>query len=115
MGLQARTAAGRDVPYAFWSDHRATRLVVLVTRAGALLLVRSHQTMMTSDLFNVQWKYLEMPYMEVPINKRVFLNGERARSWNSLIKNIPVRARHLTVTYLLPFTLKPLCRVCMLR
>jgi hypothetical protein len=40
----------------------------------------------------VQWKYLEMPYLEVPINKRVFLNGERARTWNSALKGIPVRA-----------------------
>jgi hypothetical protein len=38
-----------------------------------------------------QWKYLEMPYLEVPINKRVFLNGERARTWNSALKGIPVR------------------------
>jgi len=36
-----------------------------------------------------QWKYLEMPYLEVPINKRVFLNGERARTWNSALKGIP--------------------------
>ena len=42
----------------------------------------------------VQWKYLEMPYLEVPINKRVFLNGERARTWNSALKGIPVRVLH---------------------
>jgi hypothetical protein len=36
-----------------------------------------------------QWKYLELPYNEVPINNRVFLNGERARTWNSVINNIP--------------------------
>lgn len=33
-----------------------------------------------------------MPYLEVPINKRVFLNGERARTWNSALKSIPVRS-----------------------
>jgi len=36
-----------------------------------------------------QWKYLELPYMDIPINKRVFLNGERARTWNSNLNNIP--------------------------
>jgi len=36
-----------------------------------------------------QWKYLELPYLEVPINRRIFLNGERARTWNSVLKNIP--------------------------
>jgi hypothetical protein len=36
-----------------------------------------------------QWKYLELPYLSVPINKRVFLNGERARVWNSVEKRIP--------------------------
>jgi len=36
-----------------------------------------------------QWQYLELPYTEVPINKRVFLNGERARTWNSYLNNIP--------------------------
>jgi len=36
-----------------------------------------------------QWKYLELPYLDVPINARVFRNGERARSWNSALKRIP--------------------------
>jgi len=36
-----------------------------------------------------QWKYLELPYLEVPLNKRVFLNGERARTWNSFINKVP--------------------------
>jgi len=30
-----------------------------------------------------QWKYLELPYFDSEINKRVFFNGERARTWNS--------------------------------
>jgi len=36
-----------------------------------------------------QWKYMELPYTDVPINKRVFLNGERARTWNSALLGIP--------------------------
>ena len=34
-----------------------------------------------------QWKYLELPYLDVDINRRVFMNGERARSWNSANNN----------------------------
>eukprot|EP01102_Stenamoeba_stenopodia_P001672 TRINITY_DN11510_c0_g1_i1.p1 TRINITY_DN11510_c0_g1~~TRINITY_DN11510_c0_g1_i1.p1 ORF type:complete len:553 (+),score=122.93 TRINITY_DN11510_c0_g1_i1:63-1661(+) len=36
-----------------------------------------------------QWKYMELPYTDIPINNRVFLNGERARTWNSALKNYP--------------------------
>jgi len=36
-----------------------------------------------------QWKYMELPYTDVPINNRVFLNGERARTWNSALLGIP--------------------------
>eukprot|EP01125_Pyxidicula_operculata_P018068 TRINITY_DN6399_c0_g1_i2.p1 TRINITY_DN6399_c0_g1~~TRINITY_DN6399_c0_g1_i2.p1 ORF type:complete len:425 (+),score=83.98 TRINITY_DN6399_c0_g1_i2:389-1663(+) len=36
-----------------------------------------------------QWKYLEMPYLDVPINARVFMNGERARVANSNMNKIP--------------------------
>eukprot|EP01087_Luapelamoeba_hula_P010238 TRINITY_DN2706_c0_g1_i1.p1 TRINITY_DN2706_c0_g1~~TRINITY_DN2706_c0_g1_i1.p1 ORF type:complete len:330 (+),score=52.71 TRINITY_DN2706_c0_g1_i1:430-1419(+) len=36
-----------------------------------------------------QWKYMELPYLDVPINRRVFLNGERARTWNSALLRIP--------------------------
>jgi len=36
-----------------------------------------------------QWKYMELPYLDVPINRRVFLNGERARTWNSYLNKIP--------------------------
>jgi len=36
-----------------------------------------------------QWKYLELPYNDIPINHRVFLNGERARTWNSALNKIP--------------------------
>jgi hypothetical protein len=36
-----------------------------------------------------QWKYMMLPYVDIPINKRVFYNGERARSWWSAINNIP--------------------------
>jgi len=32
-----------------------------------------------------QWKYLELPYIDSEINRRVFLNGERARTWNSAL------------------------------
>jgi len=32
-----------------------------------------------------QWKYLELPYVDSQINRRVFLNGERARTWNSAL------------------------------
>eukprot|EP01100_Stratorugosa_tubuloviscum_P003840 TRINITY_DN1933_c0_g1_i1.p1 TRINITY_DN1933_c0_g1~~TRINITY_DN1933_c0_g1_i1.p1 ORF type:complete len:572 (-),score=276.31 TRINITY_DN1933_c0_g1_i1:76-1743(-) len=30
-----------------------------------------------------QWKYLELPYLDIEINKRIFINGEKARTWNS--------------------------------
>lgn len=36
-----------------------------------------------------QWKYLELPYQDIEINRRVFINGERARSWNSAINRYP--------------------------
>jgi len=36
-----------------------------------------------------QWKYLELPYFDSDINKRVFLNGERARTWNSAAHQYP--------------------------
>jgi hypothetical protein len=37
-----------------------------------------------------QWKYLELPYLSAsPINKRVFLNGERARTHHSSSRGIP--------------------------
>jgi hypothetical protein len=36
-----------------------------------------------------QWKYLEMPYFDIPINYAIFMNGERARTWNSVLKSIP--------------------------
>ncbi|KAH3766789.1 GPI anchored protein [Pelomyxa schiedti] len=36
-----------------------------------------------------QWKYLMMPYQKIKIAERVFLNGERARTWNSVINGIP--------------------------
>lgn len=36
-----------------------------------------------------QWKYLELPYMDIDINRRVFMNGERARTWNSALNYIP--------------------------
>eukprot|EP01121_Diplochlamys_sp_Union-15-3_P001464 TRINITY_DN11268_c0_g1_i1.p1 TRINITY_DN11268_c0_g1~~TRINITY_DN11268_c0_g1_i1.p1 ORF type:complete len:532 (+),score=71.97 TRINITY_DN11268_c0_g1_i1:51-1646(+) len=36
-----------------------------------------------------QWKYLELPYVEVPINNLIFMNGEKIRTWNSRLKNIP--------------------------
>lgn len=36
-----------------------------------------------------QWKYLELPYWDVPINWRVFLNGERARTCHSAEGGLP--------------------------
>lgn len=37
-----------------------------------------------------QWKYLELPYLTAsPINRRVFLNGERARTQDSFKNKIP--------------------------
>jgi len=36
-----------------------------------------------------QWKYLTMPYLDVPINRRIYINGEKARTWNSFEKRIP--------------------------
>jgi hypothetical protein len=36
-----------------------------------------------------QWKYLELPYMDVPVNRELFMNGEKARTWNSVLKHIP--------------------------
>ncbi|EGG13816.1 hypothetical protein DFA_11577 [Cavenderia fasciculata] len=36
-----------------------------------------------------QWKYLMLPYLDVPINRMVFENGERARTWFSHLKQYP--------------------------
>mmetsp|Transcript_19047 Transcript_19047/g.21211 ORF Transcript_19047/g.21211 Transcript_19047/m.21211 type:complete len:519 (+) Transcript_19047:48-1604(+) len=36
-----------------------------------------------------QWKYMELPYFSVGINKRIFMNGERARTQNSCLKGLP--------------------------
>lgn len=36
-----------------------------------------------------QWKFLELPYLDVPISKRVFINGEKVRTINSNAKKIP--------------------------
>jgi len=36
-----------------------------------------------------QWKYLVLPYQEIDIARRVFLNGERARTHNSEANGIP--------------------------
>jgi len=36
-----------------------------------------------------KWKYMVLPYTSVPINKRVFMNGERARTVFSAQKKIP--------------------------
>jgi len=35
------------------------------------------------------WKLLEMPYLSIPIIKRVFLNGERVRTCNSVLMSNP--------------------------
>lgn len=36
-----------------------------------------------------KWKYMLLPYTDVPINRRVFLNGEKARSIHSAESGIP--------------------------
>ncbi|KAF2071198.1 hypothetical protein CYY_007484 [Polysphondylium violaceum] len=36
-----------------------------------------------------QWKYLMLPYQSIDINRRIFLNGERARTWFSFINEYP--------------------------
>ena len=36
-----------------------------------------------------QWKYLLMPYRLSAINWRVFVNGERARTWHSATTGVP--------------------------
>jgi len=33
-----------------------------------------------------QWKFLMLPYLNIPLIRRVYNNGERARSWNSYLK-----------------------------
>ncbi|XP_065840872.1 uncharacterized protein [Oscarella lobularis] len=35
------------------------------------------------------WKFLELPYVDVPLVRRLFENGERVRTWNSDLKGIP--------------------------
>ena len=48
-----------------------------------------------------QWKYLEMPYLMVDVNRRVFENGERARTWYSahMINSPGLMASVNNVTY----------------
>lgn len=36
-----------------------------------------------------KWKYLVLPYLDIPVNRQVFLNGERARLINSVENGIP--------------------------
>ncbi|KAL9652329.1 hypothetical protein ABK040_011986 [Willaertia magna] len=36
-----------------------------------------------------KWKYLVLPYIDIPINQKVFMNGEKARLINSIEKKIP--------------------------
>ena len=35
------------------------------------------------------WKYMMLPYVQVPINRRVLFNGEKARTWNSAMNKYP--------------------------
>merc|ERR1712157_408058 len=35
------------------------------------------------------WKYMVLPYLDNTIVHQVFVNGEKARTWNSHIKGIP--------------------------
>jgi hypothetical protein len=39
--------------------------------------------------FQITGKYLDLPYSSIPINKRVFINGEKARTWHSALNKIP--------------------------
>jgi len=36
-----------------------------------------------------KWKYLQLPYQDVPINKRIFRNGEKVRTWDSFLNKLP--------------------------
>ncbi|KAG2378722.1 hypothetical protein C9374_007870 [Naegleria lovaniensis] len=36
-----------------------------------------------------KWKYLVLPYLDIPVNGQIFLNGERARLVNSVENGIP--------------------------
>lgn len=36
-----------------------------------------------------QWKYLYLPYLDSPVNAKVFKNGEKARTWDALDNKIP--------------------------
>ncbi|EFC46688.1 GPI anchored protein [Naegleria gruberi] len=44
-----------------------------------------------------KWKYLMLPYQSVPVNNRIFLNGERARLVNSIENGIPGLFASVTV------------------
>eukprot|EP00118_Oscarella_pearsei_P013086 m.101185 g.101185 ORF g.101185 m.101185 type:complete len:281 (+) comp37117_c0_seq1:732-1574(+) len=35
------------------------------------------------------WKFLELPYTDIPSARKVLENGERVRTWNSALKRIP--------------------------
>jgi len=35
------------------------------------------------------WKYLVLPYLEVPLVKRLVLNCEKARTWNAKLRGLP--------------------------
>lgn len=53
-----------------------------------------------------QWKYLELPYLTASkINRRVFLNGERARTQHSAEERVP--GLYASVTDVCPFGSQP--------
>jgi hypothetical protein len=44
------------------------------------------------------WKYLFLPYLSSPINKQIFLNGEKVRTWNSNLNKFPGMFASITST-----------------
>jgi hypothetical protein len=45
-----------------------------------------------------QWKYLFLPYLDSDINKRVFMNGEKARTWDANASKLPGMFASVTST-----------------
>ena len=45
-----------------------------------------------------QWKYPLLPYTSSPLNKQVFLNGEKIRTWNSKVNKLPGMFASVTST-----------------
>jgi hypothetical protein len=45
-----------------------------------------------------QWKYLFLPYLASPVNRQVFLNGEKVRTWDARQKGYPGMFASVTAT-----------------